>query len=118
MGAVEGVAQEMMSARDAASSGDATAAASMPVARRSAASRSALAPSRFHTATSRIGRTAAKAEAASAAIFPAPTISSLAASSRARNDAASAETAMVRRAVISLPSSKASGAPVAVSASR
>jgi hypothetical protein len=49
---------------------------------------------------------------------PAPTTSSRRAPGRARNDAASADAAAVRRAVISSPSMKASGAPVEASKSR
>src|SRR5438445_325804 len=66
----------------------------------------------FHTVTSSIGRTARIASASNDATRPLPTISSERASGRARNDAASADAAAVRRDVISLPSSCASGTPV------
>jgi len=111
--AVEGL-YYVRAARTAASRSGATEA-SKSSARKRSTSACAAAGVGFHTVTRWMARTSRYACGNRLAIRPAPTTSSEAASDRARYDAASADTAAVRRAVMTLPSSNAIGVPCSAS---
>ncbi len=89
--------------------------ASMPRPASSATSVAAAAGERAQTLTRSIGRTARCASASRRATRPAPISARWRASFGASHDAASADVAAVRRAVISSPSIAASGTPVVAS---
>ena len=91
---------------------------SSPCAASVAASARARSGERFHSATSRIGRTEACAATSWGASAPAPTISRREASVRDRYRLASAEAAPVRQAVSRVASITASVSPVSADSSR
>lgn len=117
-GAVLNVAQLITSAHPAAPSKSSTRPASKPSARSTATKASARAAVGFQTSTRPIGRTARCAAGSKLATRPAPTSNNRPASARARNDAASADAAAVRRAVNVSPSTSIAGCPVSAWLSR
>ena len=85
---------------------------------RERASASARAGVRFQISTRRMGRTAAWASIRCGAMAPAPSMSRVEASRRARYVAASAELAAVLRTVSATPSTASNGSPLVPSKSR
>jgi hypothetical protein len=102
----------MTSARAAAAARSPATSTVSPGCAMAAAIRSALAAVRFQINTWRIGRTAQWARTRCGASAPEPTMSSVAASGRASQLAASAEFAAVFQKVRAAPSIAASGIPL------
>ena len=110
-GAVDSVAQEIMSAFATVPSRSVHGCAGMPARAQAAAVASACAAVRLQMLTRSSGRIERCASISARPIRPAPTTRSARASRRARRDAAYADAPAVRRAVSSSPSRRASSTP-------